>query len=506
MAAEKSGRVNELLQLSAMELAAKLRAGEITSVELTQACLDRIEAVNGEMNAFLYVDAEGALEVAKKVDDDRAAGVDLPEFAGVPIAIKDNMCQHGAPTTCASKMLEGWIAPYDATVVRNLKAARLPIVGHTNMDEFAMGSSTETSAFGPTHNPWGKDLIPGGSGGGSAAAVAGYLVPWALGSDTGGSIRQPGAMTGTVGAKPTYGNVSRYGIVAMASSLDQVGPVARNVGDAAALQQIVSSHDPYDSTSLLEPSTGLVEAAADGAAQQDLSGLRVGVVKEMHGDGFEPGVLDVFEETVAKLKARGAQVTEVSCPSFEHAISAYYLIMPAEVSSNLARFDGVRYGNRVEPKEGPVTAETMMRETRGKMFGAEVKRRIILGTYALSAGHYDKYYGAALRVRTMVQQDLERAFKEVDVLVTPTAPTTAFKFGEKVEDLMSMYMNDFTTTPANLAGVPAISVPAGLADGLPVGFQVIAPTHEDARMYKVAAMVEAVADPAASKCPIGEDA
>lgn len=492
----------ELLKKPAVELAAMLRAGEVTSVELTQACLDRIEAENGHLHAFLFVDADGALEAARGVDADRAAGKQLPPFAGVPVAIKDNICQLGTPVTCGSKMLEGWIAPYDATVVKNLKAARLPIVGHTNMDEFAMGSSTENSAFGPTTNPWGDNLIPGGSGGGSAAAVAAYMVPWALGSDTGGSIRQPGAVTGTVGAKPTYGNVSRYGVVAMASSLDQVGPCARTVADAAALQEILSSHDPHDSTSLPQVATGLYDAAVAGSAAQDLAGLRIGVVKEMSGDGFEPGVIAVFEETVEKLKARGAEVTEVSCPAFDSAIAAYYLIMPAEVSSNLARFDGVRYGNRVEPESGPVTAETMMSATRGEKFGPEVKRRIILGTYALSSGYYDRFYGSALKVRTLVQRDLDAAFEKVDVLVTPTAPTVAFEFGSKKDDLMAMYMNDMTTTPANLAGVPALSVPAGLADGLPVGFQVITPAHEDARMYKVAAMVEAVADRSARECPI----
>ncbi|MDP9806835.1 aspartyl-tRNA(Asn)/glutamyl-tRNA(Gln) amidotransferase subunit A [Trueperella bonasi] len=491
-----------ILTLSAIELAKKLREGEITSEALTKATLDRIHAENERLNAFLFIDDDGALDVARAVDADRAAGKELPPFAGVPIALKDNICERGTPVTCGSKMLEGWIAPYDATVVKNIMAARLPIVGHTNMDEFAMGSSTENSAFGPTVNPWGENLAPGGSGGGSAAAVAAYLVPWALGSDTGGSIRQPGALTGTVGAKPTYGNISRYGVVAMASSLDQVGPVARTVADAAALQEILSSHDPLDSTSLPEPATGLLDATGEGSQTEDLSGLRIGVVKELSGEGIEPGVEAVFEQAVESLKERGAQIVEVSLPSFEMAIAAYYLIMPAEVSSNMARFDGVRYGNRVEPTEGPVTAETMMRETRGKMLGAEVKRRIILGTYALDAGRYDEFYGSALKVRTLVQRELADAFAQVDALVTPTAPGVAFELGAKSEDLMAMYMNDMTTTPANLAGVPAMSVPAGLADGLPVGVQVVAPAHEDARMYKVAAMIEASADPSARTCPI----
>ena len=491
-----------ILKLSAVELAEKLRAGEISSEALTKATLERIHVENERLNAFLFIDDAGALDVARSVDADRAAGKELPPFAGVPIALKDNMCERGTPVTCGSKMLEGWIAPYDATVVKNIKEARLPIVGHTNMDEFAMGSSTETSAFGPSVNPWGEGLTPGGSGGGSAAAVAAYMVPWALGSDTGGSIRQPGSLTGTVGAKPTYGNVSRYGVVAMASSLDQVGPVARTVADAAALQEILSTHDSLDSTSLPTPANGLLDASGEGAQTEDLNGLRLGVVKEMGSDGFDSGVQGVFDETVEALKARGAEIVEVSLPSFEMAIAAYYLIMPAEVSSNMARFDGVRYGNRVEPTEGPVTAETMMRETRGKMFGPEVKRRIILGTYALSAGRYDEFYGSALKVRTLVQRDLAEAFSQVDAILTPTSPTTAFKLGEQSEDLMAMYMNDMTTTPANLAGVPAMTVPAGLSESLPVGVQVIAPAHEDARMYKVAAIIEALADPSARECPI----
>lgn len=491
-----------ILKLSAIELAEKLRAGEISSEALTKATLERIHVENERLNAFLFIDDAGALDVARSVDADRAAGKELPPFAGVPIALKDNMCERGTPVTCGSKMLEGWIAPYDATVVKNIKEARLPIVGHTNMDEFAMGSSTETSAFGPSVNPWGEGLTPGGSGGGSSAAVASYMVPWALGSDTGGSIRQPGSLTGTVGAKPTYGNVSRYGVVAMASSLDQVGPVARTVADAAALQEILSTHDSLDSTSLPTPANGLLDASGEGAQTEDLNGLRLGVVKEMGSDGFDSGVQGVFDETVEALKARGAEIVEVSLPSFEMAIAAYYLIMPAEVSSNMARFDGVRYGNRVEPTEGPVTAETMMRETRGKMFGPEVKRRIILGTYALSAGRYDEFYGSALKVRTLVQRDLAEAFSQVDAILTPTSPTTAFKLGEQSEDLMAMYMNDMTTTPANLAGVPAMTVPAGLSESLPVGVQVIAPAHEDARMYKVAAIIEALADPSARECPI----
>lgn len=487
---------------TATELAALLRAGEITSVALTRIYLERIDRLNPKMNAFLHVDRDGVIAEAQAVDDDRAAGVDLPPYAGVPIAVKDNMCEHGVPTTAASKMLEGWRPPYDATVVQKLREARLPIIGHTNMDEFAMGSSTEHSAFGPTHNPWGENLTPGGSGGGSAAAVAGRLVPWALGSDTGGSIRQPGAFTGTVGAKPTYGAVSRYGVIAMASSLDQVGPVARTIEDTAALQEILAGHDPLDSTSLPEPVLGLVDAAHAGTKAEDLAGLRIGVVKELNGEGISDGVRGVFEATLEKLRKRGADVIEVSCPNFKYAMGAYYLIMPAEVSSNLARYDGVRYGNRVLPEEGPVTAETMMSATRGAMFGDEVKRRIILGTYALGAGNYDEHYGAALKVRTLIQRDLDAAFEQADVLLTPTTPGTAFKFGEKVDDLLAMYMNDMTTTPANLTGAPALSVPAGLVDGLPAGVQVIAPAKKDAQMYRVGAHIEAVTAPEARLCPV----
>lgn len=476
---------------SAHELADLLAKGEVTSEELVEIFLDRIEKYDKDLHAFLFVDRDGALETARRVDADRKAGKPLGKFAGVPIAIKDNMVTRGKPTTCASKILEGWLPPYDATVVLKLQEAGLPILGKTNMDEFAMGSSTEHSAFGPTRNPWDLERIPGGSGGGSAAAVGAFLAPWALGSDTGGSIRQPGSVTGTVGAKPTYGAVSRYGLVAMASSLDQIGPVTRNVADAAALQEIIGGHDPLDSTSLDEPVPDLDAAVA--ATGADAKGLRVGVVKQMQGEGYQAGVLQRFNEAVDRLKASGATVTEVDCPSFEYALAAYYLIMPAEVSSNLARFDGVRYGLRVMPKDGEVTTERMMAATREAGFGEEVKRRIILGTHVLSAGYFDAYYGSAQKVRTLVQRDLAAAFEKCDVLLTPTAPTTAFKFGEKVDDPMSMYLNDVATIPANLAGIPGISVPGGVApeDGLPVGIQVLAPARGDKVMYEVAARLEA---------------
>ncbi len=494
--------INEILKTPATVLAAQLRAGEITSVVLTEAFLAHIDALDTTVHAFLYVNREDALAEAAQVDADRLAGKDLPEYAGVPIVIKDNMCHRGTPTTCGSKMLEGWEPPYDATVVERIKAARLPILGHTNMDEFAMGSSTEHSAFGATFNPWDLTRIPGGSGGGSAAAVAAYMAPWALGSDTGGSIRQPASVTGTVGAKPTYGAVSRYGLVAMASSLDQIGPVTRNVADAAALQGIIAGHDPLDSTSLPDVDVDLLAEANSLRGASDLSGLRIGLIKETLTDGYEVGVLQVFEEKVAQLRARGAQIVELSCPSFNYSLGAYYLIMPAEVSSNLARFDGVRYGNRVIPEGANVTAETMMRATRGEKFGVEVKRRIILGTHALSAGYYDAYYGAALKVRTLVQRDLAKAFAQCDVLLSPTSPSVAFRFGENIADPMKMYLNDIATIPANLAGIPAISVPAGLSAGLPVGIQILAPAHEDGRMYRFATVLEEIADETAAQCPI----
>lgn len=497
-----------ILRLPAVELAQKLQAKEITSEALVQGFLDRIKALDPEIRAYVLVDEERALAEARAVDADRAAGKELPRFAGVPIALKDNLVVRGQETTCASKILAGWKPPYDATVVVKIKEQRMPILGKTNMDEFAMGSSTEHSAYGPTHNPWSYDRIPGGSGGGSAAAVAAYLAPWALGSDTGGSIRQPGAVTGTVGTKPTYGAVSRYGLVAMASSLDQIGPVTRTVADAAALQEIIGGWDPFDSTSLKEPVPQLLAATEEKAANSRLDGVRLGVIKQAQSDAFAPDVTKAFENTVAALKERGAQVMEVDLPHFPHALAAYYLIMPAEVSSNLARFDGIRFGIRVEPETGPVTAESVMAATREAGFGDEVKRRIILGTHVLSAGYFDAYYGSAQKVRTLVQQDLEKAFAQVDALILPTSPTTAFKLGEKTDDVMTMYACDIATIPANLAGIPAISVPVGLdSEGLPIGFQIMAPAREDARMYQVAQVaVDCTPFDVAANCPAGNPA
>jgi len=482
---------NDLTRLSAADLAAHLVSGEVSSVEATQAHLDRIGDVDPAVHAFLHVSTEDALATARDVDSRRAAGEDLHPLAGVPIAVKDVVVTKGLPTTAGSKILKGWIPPYDATIVERLRSAGLPILGKTNMDEFAMGSSTEHSAYGNTHNPWDLDRIPGGSGGGSAAAVAAFEAPLAIGTDTGGSIRQPGAVTGTVGVKPTYGGVSRYGLIAMASSLDQAGPVTRTVLDSALLHELIGGHDPRDSTSIDEDLPLLVDAARQGMVG-DLRGLRVGVVSELSGEGYQAGVSARFAESLDLLRSLGAEIIEVSCPHFRYALGAYYLIMPSEASSNLAKFDGMRFGLRVEPEDGPVTAERVMAATRGQGFGDEVKRRIILGTYALSAGYYDAYYGSAQKVRTLIQRDFDAAFAQADVLVSPTAPTTAFKFGEKLDDPLAMYLNDVATIPANLAGVPGMSLPNGLSDdGLPVGFQILAPAKADDRLYRVGAALEA---------------
>jgi aspartyl-tRNA(Asn)/glutamyl-tRNA(Gln) amidotransferase subunit A len=483
-----------LIQRSAADLVQALADGETTSVELTQAFLDRIAEVDGQVHAFLHVDAEGALAAAAASDERRASGELASWLDGVPVAVKDVLATEGVPTTCGSKILEGWVPPYDATVVARLKAAGLPILGKTNMDEFAMGSSTEHSAYGPTHNPWALDRIPGGSGGGSAAAVAAFEAPLAIGTDTGGSIRQPASVTGTVGVKSTYGGISRYGLVAMANSLDQAGPVTRTVLDAALLHAVIAGHDPLDSTSIDQP-VPLVEQSARAGATGDLAGVRIGVVAELGGEGYQPGVQQRFDEAVELLVKAGAEVVEVSCPSFRHALAAYYLIMPSEASSNLARFDAMRYGLRVMPEgvEAP-SAEEVMRVTRDQGFGDEVKRRIVLGTYALSSGYYEAYYGQAQKVRTLISRDFERAFESADVLVSPTAPTTAFRLGEKLDDPLAMYLNDIATIPANLAGVPGISVPAGVAeeDGLPVGLQILAPALADDRLYRVGAALEAL--------------
>jgi aspartyl-tRNA(Asn)/glutamyl-tRNA(Gln) amidotransferase subunit A len=473
--------VSDLTRLTAAETAAAIKGRTVSAVEVTQAHLDRIAAVDGQVHAFLHVDTEGALAQAKRVDDGALTG----PLAGVPLALKDVLCQEGIPTTAGSKILEGWRPPYDATVTARLKAAGIVILGKTNMDEFAMGSSTEHSAYGPTHNPWDLTRIPGGSGGGSSAALASYQAPLAIGTDTGGSIRQPASVTGTVGVKPTYGGVSRYGLVAFSSSLDQAGPCARTVLDAALLHEVIAGHDPRDSTSINAPVPPVVEAAR----LRDVKGLRVGVVKELSGDGYEPGVQARFDEAVAILEDLGATVTEVSCPHFIYALAAYYLIAPSEASSNLARFDAVRYGLRVGD-DGINSLEEVTALTRGKGFGPEVKRRIILGTFALSSGYYDAYYGQAQKVRTLITRDFAKAWESVDVLVAPTCPTVAFPLGAKLEDPLAMYRQDVASIPANLYGGPAASFPAGLSEGLPVGLQVMAPTMREDLLYRVGGALE----------------
>jgi len=495
--------VAALTELTATRLAERLSAGEVSAREVTDAHLERIAALDGvvadgdvwaakpaedlgsdEPHAYLAVTAAAARAQADDIDTRRSAGEELGPLAGVPLALKDVLTMTGAPTTCGSRMLEGWIPPYDATVTARLRAAGIVILGKTNMDEFAMGSSTENSAYGDTRNPWDLDRVPGGSSGGSAAAVAALLAPLAIGTDTGGSIRQPAALTGLVGAKPTYGTVSRYGLVAFASSLDQAGPLARSVEDAARLQTLVWGHDPRDATSVPGDVPDLLSGLHDG-----VDGLRIGVVRELQGDGYEPGVQAVFDASLARLAELGAEIVEVSLPHAGYGLPAYYLIAPSEASSNLARFDGVRFGLRVDAP----TAEEMNAATRAAGFGPEVKRRIMIGTHALSSGYYDAYYLQASKVRTLIAADFRAAFEDVDVLVSPTSPSVAFPLGDKTDDPMAMYLNDVATVPASLAGIPAVSLPAGLAEAagapgtsLPVGLQVMASLKRDDLMYRVA--------------------
>jgi aspartyl-tRNA(Asn)/glutamyl-tRNA(Gln) amidotransferase subunit A len=489
--------MTELIRLDAVTLGAKIAAKEVSSTEVTQAHLDQISITDDRYHAFLHVAADAALAAAGRVDAAVAAG-EAPSspLAGVPLALKDVFTATDMPTTCGSKILEGWRAPYDATVTARLRAAGIPILGKTNMDEFAMGSSTENSAYGPTRNPWNVDRVPGGSGGGSAAALAAFQAPLAMGSDTGGSIRQPAALTATVGVKPTYGTVSRYGLIACASSLDQGGPCARTVLDTALLHQVIAGHDPRDSTSVDAEVPDVVGAARAGATG-DLKGVRIGVVKQLRsGQGYQPGVLSSFEAAVSRLTGLGAEVTEVDCPHFDHSMAAYYLILPSEVSSNLARFDAMRFGLRVGD-DGTHSAEEVMALTRAAGFGPEVKRRIMIGTYALSAGYYDAYYNQAQKVRTLIARDLAAAYEKVDVLVSPATPTTAFPLGEKVDDPLAMYLFDLCTLPLNLAGHCGMSVPSGLSadDDLPVGLQIMAPALADDRLYRVGAAYEAARGP-----------
>ncbi|MFY9998145.1 MAG: Asp-tRNA(Asn)/Glu-tRNA(Gln) amidotransferase subunit GatA [Trebonia sp.] len=477
--------MDELITMTAAELSAAMAAGDVSAADVTEAHLDRIAAVDDRVKAFLHVAADDARARAREVDARRKAGEPLGPLAGVPVAVKDLFTTIGMPTTCGSKILGDWHPPYESTITQRLRNAGAILIGKTNMDEFAMGSSTENSGFGPSHNPWDLAKVPGGSSGGSAAAVAAHMAPLALGTDTGGSIRQPAAVCGIVGTKPTYGGSSRYGVVAFASSLDTPGPLGRTVLDAALLHEVMSGHDPMDSTSINAPVPPVVEAARHG----DVAGLRIGVVTEFAGDGYQPGVMARFTEAVELLESLGAKVTEISCPHFKYALPAYYLIAPSEASSNLARFDGMRYGLRT----GSGSAEEVMAATRAAGFGAEVKRRIMLGTYALSSGYYDAYYGKAQQVRTLIIQDFDAAFGQVDVLVSPATPTTAFPIGERADDPMAMYLADLCTIPTDLAGNAAISVPCGLADedGLPAGLQVMAPPLADDRLYRVAAAVEA---------------
>ena len=476
------------IRSTAAEMADALAKKEISAVELANQHYAQIEAVDKDVHAFLHLDKSGALAQAENIDKKRAAGEKLSPLAGVPLALKDVLVQKGVPTTCGSKMLEGWRPPYDATVVTKLKDAGIVILGKTNMDEFAMGSSTENSAYGPTHNPWDLTRIPGGSGGGSAAALAAFEAPLAIGTDTGGSIRQPAAVTATVGVKPTYGGVSRYGLVAFSSSLDQAGPCARTVLDTAMLHQGIAGFDPKDSTSINHAVPDVVAAAK----KKDVKGLKIGIVKQLSGAGYQKGVENKFNEAVAELVKLGAEIVEVSCPNFEYALAAYYLIAPSECSSNLARFDSMRFGIRIGD-DGTKGAEDVMNLTRQVGFGREVKRRIILGTYALSSGYYDAYYGSAQKVRTLIKRDFDAAFEKCDVLVSPTAPTTAFKIGEKSEDPLAMYLNDIATIPVNMAGIGGMSLPCGLADedNLPVGFQIMSPAMKDDRMYLVGGALEA---------------
>lgn len=472
---------------TATDIAAAVRSAQVTARTVVDEHLDAIASGDGNINAFNLVTADAARAAADVVDAKVASGGDPGPLAGVPVALKDNLCTRGVPTSCSSRILEGWQPPYDATVVELLARAGAVAVGKTNLDEFAMGSSTENSAFGPTRNPRDPSRVPGGSSGGSAAAVAAGFTPVALGSDTGGSIRQPAALCGVVGLKPTYGLVSRYGLVAFASSLDQIGPFSLTVADAAAMLDVISGHDPLDSTSIPEPLPSYAEAV-----NGDVSGLRVGLVTELTGDGIAPDVAARVAAAAQALAAAGATVTEVSVPAVTYGLSAYYLIAPAEASSNLARYDGVRFGLRVD---APTTAD-MMVATRTAGFGPEVKRRIMLGTYALSAGYYDAYYGKALKVRRLISDDFARAYQQVDVLLTPASPTVAFRLGDKTDDPLAMYLCDTYTIPSNLAGHPGMSVPFGTGrDELPIGVQVLAPALGEPTMFQVAAALERVAPP-----------
>lgn len=473
----------DLCALTAHELQALLEKGEVSSRQVTEALLARVEELDGKIRAYITVTPEWALEAARAADEARARGEHTTPLCGIPVALKDNLCTKGVRTTCASRILEDFIPPYDAAVVEKVRASRMPVLGKTNLDEFAMGSSTENSAFFPTRNPWDLDRVPGGSSGGSAAAVAADETIVALGSDTGGSIRQPAALCGVVGLKPTYGRVSRYGLVAFASSLDQIGPITKDVTDAALVLNLVAGHDRRDSTS------AEVEVPDYTAyLRPEVQGLRLGIPREFFVTGIDPQVKAAVERAIRILEGLGAEVVEVSLPHTEYALATYYLIAPAEASSNLARYDGVRYGYR---SPGAPDVVTMFKETRSRGFGPEVKRRIMLGTYALSAGYYDAYYRKAQQVRTLIRQDFERAFEQCDVIVSSTSPTAAFRLGEKVGDPLAMYLSDLFTIPPNIAALPALSVPCGYtSEGLPVGLQLIGRHFEEGTLLQVGFTLE----------------
>jgi aspartyl-tRNA(Asn)/glutamyl-tRNA(Gln) amidotransferase subunit A len=479
--------VPELWQLSIGEAAERLGRGEISSVELTRAHLDRIGQVEGRVRAFVTTTEQEALAEAERADQRRKRGETRGLLDGIPVAIKDVIATEGVRTTCSSRILEHFVPPYDATVMVKLRAAGAVMLGKTNMDEFAMGSSTENSAFFPTRNPWDLERVPGGSSGGSASAVAAGEAMMALGSDTGGSVRQPGALTNTAGLKPTYGRVSRYGLVAFASSLDQIGPLTRSARDAAITLAAIAGHDPLDSTSVDEPVPDYV-AALTG----DVAGMRIGIPREYFVEGVEPGVRAAVEAAMETFKSLGAEIEETSLPHTRYGVAAYYIIAPAEASANLARYDGVKYGY-AERGEADSLIDFVMK-TRDQGFGAEVKRRIMLGTYALSAGYYDAYYLKAEKTRTLIRQDFDSAFERFDVLLGPTSPTVAFKIGEKVADPYAMYLNDVFTIPANLAGIPGISIPAGFSEGLPVGLQLLGPAFGEATLLRVADAFQRVTD------------
>lgn len=472
---------------SAHELLRALDAGEATAVEVTRAHLDRITAHDGTVQAFLHVDRDAALAQAEAIDRKRQAGQPLGRLAGLPVAIKDNLCTKGVPTTCASRMLENFVSPYDATVIERLRAADAVLIGRTNLDEFAMGSSTENSAFGTTRNPWNPAHAPGGSSGGSAAAVAAGMAPLALGSDTGGSIRQPAGFCGIVGLKPTYGRVSRYGLVAFASSLDQVGPMANDVAGAALVLEAIAGGDPLDSTCL-----GDAVPPYASTLEEPIRGLRIGIDRAHYGEGLDAEVNAALHAALDVYRSIGADVVDISLPNQKHSVATYYIIAPCEASSNLARYDGVHYGYRANSFDDMID---LYARSRGEAFGAEVKRRIMLGTFALSAGYADQYYNKALKVRRLIRNDFDAAFAACDVILTPVAPTPAFKIGEMADDPLAMYLSDIYTISANLAGIPGIALPAGLSSsGLPIGMQLLAPALQEGRLLRAARMYERETD------------